>query len=113
MLLKPVLPVLDYILNYEYIAGELCVNRETTIIGCDGKCYLVKELAKASDAEKPLSSDKKHSTSETSDLFFAELPESNSIVYIDLISEESQFGYSDSYSIQETYSFFHPPISIS
>lgn len=36
---------------------------------CNGKCHLMKELAKASESEKPLSQDKKHSTTEITDLF--------------------------------------------
>jgi hypothetical protein len=59
MLLKPVFPVIDYIVNYEYISKVLCVNKDKPKMHCNGKCHLMKELAKASENEKPISSDKK------------------------------------------------------
>lgn len=70
MLLKPVLPVVEYIVNYNYVSTVLCVNKAKPAIACNGKCHLMKELAKASEQEKPLSQDKKHTTTEVTDLFF-------------------------------------------
>lgn len=50
MLTKPLWPVLDYAANYNYIVSELCENRDKPEMECNGKCYLIKELAKeASD----------------------------------------------------------------
>lgn len=42
---RPVLPVIDYVFNYEYIATELCVNRDRPEMHCNGKCYLMKSMA--------------------------------------------------------------------
>src|SRR5690554_7517932 len=50
MLFKPVIPVLEYVVFYDYIKNELCENKEIAEMECNGKCHLVKELAKASDA---------------------------------------------------------------
>lgn len=58
MLLKPVFPVIDYIVNYEYISKVLCVNKAKLKLQCNGKCHLMKELAKTSENEAPVSSDK-------------------------------------------------------
>jgi hypothetical protein len=46
MLLKPLWPVADYIVNYDYIVNVLCENKDTPQLNCDGKCYLAKQLAK-------------------------------------------------------------------
>ncbi len=59
MLLKPVLPVVDYIVNYEYISKVLCINKAKPKLNCNGKCHLMKELAKTSESETPISSNKK------------------------------------------------------
>ncbi|SFU37647.1 hypothetical protein SAMN05216480_10255 [Pustulibacterium marinum] len=52
MLLKPIIPVLEYIVFYDYIKNELCVNKDKPELHCDGKCYLAKQIAKAQEAEK-------------------------------------------------------------
>ncbi|WP_318640765.1 hypothetical protein [Flavobacterium ardleyense] len=59
LLLKPALPFLEYVVNYDYITQVLCENKATPELECNGKCHLMKELAKASEVEKPLSSQKK------------------------------------------------------
>ena len=46
MLLKPLWPVADYIVNYDYIVNVLCENKDKPQLNCDGKCYLAKQLAK-------------------------------------------------------------------
>jgi len=47
-LIIPVLPVIDYLIHKDYIAKNLCVNRKKLHSCCKGKCYLVKQLKKAS-----------------------------------------------------------------
>ncbi len=44
--LRPVLPLLDYAANYDYIVKNLCENRDKPQLMCHGKCYLAKELCK-------------------------------------------------------------------
>ncbi len=51
-LLKPVLPVLSYVLNYQYIVENLCINREKPKLACEGKCHLAKEIAKEVENEQ-------------------------------------------------------------
>lgn len=40
-------------LNRDYIAQNLCENREDKTSTCEGKCQLVKELEKSETSEKP------------------------------------------------------------
>jgi hypothetical protein len=51
MLTKPMWPVVDYIVNYDYIANVLCENKDKPEMQCNGKCHLSKELAKEAGAE--------------------------------------------------------------
>lgn len=53
-MLRPILPYLDYAINKDYIAEELCENKEKPELQCDGKCHLAKEVKKVSE-EKPTS----------------------------------------------------------
>lgn len=41
---------IDYEMNYEFISQVLCVNKDKPELQCNGKCHLVKEMAKT---EKP------------------------------------------------------------
>lgn len=41
-----------YQLNKQYIAKQLCENRNNPKMGCNGHCYLVKQLKKAEENEK-------------------------------------------------------------
>ncbi|WP_299434102.1 hypothetical protein [uncultured Maribacter sp.] len=48
---RPVLPLLEYISNKDYIAEVLCINKEKTELNCQGKCYLMQQL-KAQEKNK-------------------------------------------------------------
>lgn len=45
-LLRPIVPVIDYNLNYDYIAKILCINKDEPELKCNGKCQLAKEIKK-------------------------------------------------------------------
>ena len=113
MLLKPVLPVIDYVVNYEYITKVICVNKAKPKLQCNGKCHLMKELAKTSESQTPISSNKKIATQELEVLFFEEIKSFN-IRYI--YFDKNQFlntNYSDLYSYLNSDFVFRPPIFIS
>lgn len=44
LLFKPVIPWMEYLLNQEYIAANLCVNAEKADMECQGSCYLKSNL---------------------------------------------------------------------
>lgn len=46
MLVKPLWPVMEYVVNYDYIAQVLCENKDKPQLQCNGKCYLAKQLEK-------------------------------------------------------------------
>ena len=45
-MIRPIMPIISYAVNYEYISTELCENKDKPEMACNGKCHLKKELAK-------------------------------------------------------------------
>ena len=109
MLMKPVLPLVDYVVNYDYISKVLCENKAKPEMKCNGKCHLMKELAKASEEEKPISNDKKATHLELETLFVQQLPEFKCICVIGFESKEINKKYSDLYFYSNSTAVFHPP----
>jgi hypothetical protein len=113
IVLKPVIPVLEYIVNYEYISKVLCVNKAKPKMKCNGKCHLMKELAKTSETETPISSNKKIASHELEILFFEEI---KSFKITPIYFDKNQFSnsnYSNLYCYLNSVSIFRPPIFIS
>ncbi len=48
-MLRPVMPVINYYINYDYIVAELCENKDKPVLKCNGKCHLTKELKKVNN----------------------------------------------------------------
>ncbi len=44
VIVQPILPIVDYLVNYNYIVNELCENRDKPVLACNGKCYLEKQV---------------------------------------------------------------------
>ncbi len=72
---------LDFELRKEYIVKNLCENRFTPQLHCDGKCYLAKQLQKVaqehaqSETEKQAETIKKAMSDVFEDTFFLENPD--------------------------------------
>ena len=112
MLLKPFIPIVEYAVNYEYISKVLCVNKANPEMKCNGKCHLMKELAKSSEDEKPIS-DKKIAVKEFEILFFQEIKPLAVLFSQIRLKPTSNFNYSNLYNYLNSSSFFHPPTIIS
>lgn len=52
LVFKPLLPFLDYQINRDFIAQNLCEKKNDPIPICGGTCYLNKELKKASEGSE-------------------------------------------------------------
>lgn len=111
ILAKPVLPLVDYWVNYDYIANELCENKAKPEMHCDGKCHLKKELAKAVEDEKSTSSSDKKNTSkqEVEVLFFENKILQLSKVLLTSTSKEVNNHYQNLYGYLTAHAVFHPP----
>jgi len=113
MLLKPALPVIDYVVNYEYISKVLCVNKAKPKLQCNGKCHLMKELAKSSESEAPISSDKKIASQQFEVLFLEEIKSFKIAPIYFFEKERTNTDYSNLYFRLNSASVFHPPTFIS
>lgn len=51
-MLRPVMPLANYIINQDYIAEFLCINKDKPKLECNGKCYLTKQLKEVADEKK-------------------------------------------------------------
>ena len=47
--LRTTMPILDYVVNYEFISTQLCENKSKPELRCNGKCYVKKEVLKSSE----------------------------------------------------------------
>lgn len=100
---------MEYLANYDYIATELCENRDKPEMHCNGKCHLMKQLAKASEHEKPIS-EKKQASAEHEVLFFEPcwLPR---IIFIPLSQKSELFAVRQNLFGRLTcHSLLRPPV---
>ena len=110
ILARPAIPFLEYIVNYDYIVKELCENKEKPALKCNGKCHLMKELAKTAEDDKNTSSDKKQNVKQEIEVLFYQdfksLSWSNSYVFT---NNKINSVYQNLYALTEIQSTFHPP----
>ena len=110
--IKPVVPVFEYVINYEYIATVLCVNKDKPEAHCNGKCHLMQELAKVSEKEQPLTPTKKHFSIETEVLFFQELDTYSFTGFFQDCRLHTTSNYINFYQLLNSSGIFHPPCFI-
>lgn len=48
-MLRPIAPLVEYVINYDYISKVLCINKDTPELKCNGKCQLMKKLQQQQD----------------------------------------------------------------
>jgi len=48
-MIQPIMPILEYNLNRDYIASVLCENRDKPELACNGKCYLNKKIKESKE----------------------------------------------------------------
>lgn len=110
-LFRPLVPVIEYMANYDYITTELCENKDNTELDCDGKCYLSKEIAKTQTED---STDNKPRFSLDWGFYFFEHTENYPIFSGKFIWKNTfSTGYPcDLYQYLHISSVFHPPILV-
>ena len=101
------LVILNYEMNKDYIAKNLCENRNKPCCCCHGKCFLKKQLAKADKEQSPSSDNSQKDRNEV--LFFAEEKTTSAVKFFETI-KRNYFLLNNSFSPQNLYgSVFHPP----
>ena len=109
MLFKPVLPVVEYVVFYDYIKNELCVNKDKPSVGCNGKCHLAKELANASDSGKDKAKSN-FASAQMQIVFFQDLLQEVAFLPAQQYLTKFFSNYSNSYRFTFATSLFKPPV---
>ncbi len=105
-MLKPVTPLIEYAVNKDYLTKVFCINKEKPEMHCEAKCYLKKQLIKASEKE--------HENNKPITINFNDYP----IALIQLYDTDFMINssivkmpgfYLDCYFSDFHYEVFHPP----
>lgn len=106
---RPLAPLVEYAVNYQYISEVLCINRSNPELHCNGKCYLGKEIAKTNDTDSSPLNKIKNSGQKLLDIYI--LPEITGIRHSEKISLfKVQFNYTADYSFLFLKHIFRPPV---
>jgi hypothetical protein len=112
MLIKPVLPVIDYVINYDYISTKLCENIDKPVLKCNGKCHLGTQLSKTSNKSDDESSEPLRVIFESFlPVFISTSQEVKFNSFIDEIYNKDSFCYANSYRFLHEHKTDKPPIS--
>ena len=110
MVFRPLIPLAEYAVNYDYIVNTLCVNKNKPELHCNGKCYLGKELAKANNETESIPFNKiKNSGQKILDVYT--LPEITEVIITGkIIFSNFNFLYEAAYSFLFLNHIFKPPV---
>lgn len=110
MVFRPLIPLAEYAVNYNYIVTTLCVNKSKPQLHCNGKCYLSKELAKTNaDTESFPFNKIKNSGQKILDMYI--LPEIAEIIHNgEIIIFHANSIYETAYSFLFLKHIFKPPV---
>lgn len=100
--------ILEYEINKDYIARNLCINRAKPSCCCKGKCFLQKKLAADEDQQQPVGKSA-HPEDTQVELFLHKLIQIDFRLPV-LIIRHNLF-YLNGKSQEFTPSFFQPPQS--
>ena len=53
IIVRPAIPMADYVINYKHISQDLCENKDKPWMHCNGKCHLKKEIKKVMGDDNP------------------------------------------------------------
>ncbi|MEO9512407.1 MAG: hypothetical protein ABJP86_01040 [Flavobacteriaceae bacterium] len=51
-MLRPITPLVEYVVYEDYVAEFLCVNKDRQELECKGKCYLMERLSEQNEQKK-------------------------------------------------------------
>ncbi|QQX78265.1 MULTISPECIES: hypothetical protein [Aequorivita] len=110
VLTKPLWPVVEYVVNYDYIVNVLCENKDKPEMKCNGKCHLSKELAKEAGAENDNPFNSKTSKTEIPQFIISENIDEYAFAWADEIIIVESIDYRPHLnSSLFTSKIFHPP----
>lgn len=115
MVIRPIVPILEYAINYEYISKVLCENKNNPKKKCNGKCHLKKELNDVFNTEKSPNSNnsgKTNAQAETVIIFLSSLPVFDLYHSTELQPKKYNPNFQDFHKDDFIKDIFHPPTFI-
>ena len=105
--IRPVLPLVNYVVNYDYIAKDLCENRTVENSYCKGKCYVAKEFSKT---EKQNNNNQNIKIAGLDAFVSSDIFTCSNVQYFEL-SVKNLFSSGNRFYDSEYFSrIFHPPL---
>ncbi len=104
-MLRPVMPLANYLINQDYIAEFLCINKDKPELECNGKCYLAKQLEEASSEKEknlPAIAMKDYPIGIIAFTLFESIQTTDTLV-------KTNFQYTNNYTFSYLNLVFHPP----
>ncbi|GEN74991.1 hypothetical protein CHA01nite_07310 [Chryseobacterium hagamense] len=109
MVFRPLIPLVEYAVNYDYIVETLCINKSRPELHCNGTCYLTREIAKNNAPESFPLSKSKNSGKTLLDIYI--LPEIADVTpKFEAFSSGTGFSYKTDYFFLFLKSIFRPPV---
>lgn len=105
-MLRPVQPYVEYIINQDYIAKFLCINKDKPELQCNGKCHLVKQIEKQQQQE-PFSA--LSISLENYPIGFVDIMKINALVGFAEDKNPTKTPYQVLYRFDYNYCTFQPP----
>lgn len=100
-------------MNEDYVAEELCENKEKPVLKCNGKCYLAKQLQAAEEVKKEVPEKKNQTQTVKVPVQILKWDKINSAVAvwkeIEPMENQAIFHYSAISSKEKIKEFLHPP----
>jgi len=96
----------SYYANKDFIAKNLCENKDKPQMHCDGKCCLKKKLAKEGKEQAPTSRNQK--SEQVINLFCSD-NQFKITPPVFFLNPISHFSYDDLHTCAYHHSVFHPP----
>lgn len=106
---RPLMPLMDYAVNYDFITKNLCENKSKPQLLCNGKCYLKKEIAKTSTDQSK--NDSRINISGLADTFIInETFVFSSKDFNQIENPKINSEFSATYNFSLLSKIFHPPL---
>lgn len=104
-MIRPIGPMLEYVIYEDYIAEFLCINKDKVELKCNGKCYLMQRLSEQNEEKKQ---NLPKIALEEYPIGFVDLMFYNS-KKLDVVRNQNHFDYSNDYNLLHCAFNFHPP----
>ncbi len=101
--------MVEYVINYDYIATVLCENVDKPALQCNGKCHLKKELANEVSNDTSKTNEQKRITINM-EVLFCESITTYTFTYTNYLDHKNDSMYYFTYSLLNSFPIFHPPL---